>query len=95
MFPYLQHEHIIPSFLECQVDQIAKKKEIFWIEVKEDKPRGVWAVQEHHLDTSSPKKQAIGRKLVFYGQSIGRDIVALMVVYRELELVAVFNHLSS
>ena len=66
-----------------------KKRRLFWNEVKENRSRWVWAIQEHHLDASSQRKQEIGRKLVFYGQSIGSNSGDLMIVDRDLELVVV------
>ena len=62
-----------------------RKRRVFWKEVKEDKTVGVLGIQEHHLDTSCPKKQAIGRKLVLYGHSTGKDSGVLMIVDTELE----------
>ena len=40
----------------------------FWNEVKKATNTACWVIQEHHLDSSSQRKQAIGEKLVFYGE---------------------------
>ena len=80
-------------FLNVKGIKSPNKRRLFWEdEVKENKVGGVWTIQKHHLNASSPRKQANGRKLVFYGQGIGRDNGVLMIVDKDLELVIVFNH---
>ena len=66
----------------------------FWNEVKKATDTAFWVIQEHHLDSSSQRKQAIGEKLVFYGEGGEGFSGVLTAVDRNLEPLVVMNHAS-
>ena len=68
-----------------------RKNRSFWNDVKENKERGMGALEEHHLDASSPRNQVIRKKLVFMGMDIAQESGVLMIIERDLEPMVVFN----
>ena len=70
------------------------KKNLFWNKVKKGTTVQLWAIQEHHLDAGSPRKQAFGSSLVFYGEGGNGFSGFLSLVKREMEPRVVYNHPS-
>ena len=53
-----------------------------------------WCIQEHHLNVSVPRKQALSDLLFFYGEATDGFSGVLTCVKKDLETRVVFNHPS-
>ena len=53
-----------------------------------------WAIQKHHLDVGSQRKQWFGKRIVFYGDKVDGSSGVLSIVNFNLEPKVVFNHPS-
>ncbi len=71
-----------------------RKSSRFWEEIKTARDIDCWAIQEHHLEAGSQRKQVLGRKLVFYSEGSEGFSGVMMVVDRDLEPQVVWNHPS-
>ena len=72
--------------------KLPRKKKLFKNKVKGKIDIEFWAIQEHHLDSRSPRKLWFGRRFVFYGDGVDGLIGVLSIVNRDLEPKQVFIH---
>ena len=69
-----------------------KKKKAFWNEVRIEKDI-LWSIQEHDLDAECPQYQAMGNKLIFYGEGVDGTVGLIFIIDKRFKPTVVCSHL--